>query len=52
MIEKNDLIKILAEFFVDSVREDAEDVDNWCIQGDVSISDTIRSIETYLNIKL
>lgn len=46
------LNKILAEFFLDSCREDAADVDNWCIQGVDSIDDIVDAIQLHLNINI
>jgi len=51
-LEKDDLLRMLAEFFLDSTREDAADVDNWCAQGDVSIDDIVASIEIHLDMKI
>ncbi len=38
------LIMTLAEFFLDSLREDAGDVENWCSQGECSSGDSVDDI--------
>ena len=44
------LYRILAEFFLDSLREDAGDVDNWCSQKGYSVDDTVASIEKHIEV--
>ena len=42
------LAKILAEFFLDSLREDAGDVGHWCAQGDESPDDIVEAINRHI----
>lgn len=51
------LARILAEFFLDSLREDAGDVDNWCSQGghavgERSADDIVDSIKKHLGLSI
>lgn len=38
------LLAQLVAFFLDSLREDAGDVDNWCSQGAYSVDDLVDAI--------
>ena len=49
MMDRENLLRQLAEFFLDSLREDAGDVENWCVQGERSVDDIVAAIETHLN---
>lgn len=45
--------RVLAEFFLDSLREDAGDVDNWCSQsGDYSVDDIVDGIKKHLGLSI
>ena len=48
-LDKEKLLRSLAEFFLDSLREDAEDVNNWCIQGENGVDEIVNAMETYLD---
>ena len=50
-MNKENLLRALAEFFLDSLREDAADVDNWCEQRGDSVDDIVADIETHLDMK-
>ncbi|KKL59226.1 hypothetical protein LCGC14_2217490 [marine sediment metagenome] len=49
--DKERLLRALAEFFLDSLREDAADVDNWCEQRGDSVDDIAGEIERHLDMK-
>lgn len=51
-MSQQDLLRVLAEFFLDSLREDASDVDNWCSQGDSSPDEIVALIENYLDMRI
>lgn len=44
------LYRALAEFFLDSLREDAGDVDNWCSQKGYSVDDIAADIESHIEV--
>ena len=50
-MDKETLTRTLAEFFLDSLRNDAGDVDNWCIQAGDSVDDIVEDIERHLDMK-
>ena len=51
-MDKDNLVSALAEFFLDSVREDAGDVDNWCSQGESSVDDIVDGIKKHLGLSI
>lgn len=51
-MDKHSLAMVLAEFFLDSLREDTGDVENWCLQSKVSVDDTVADIEKHLGLDI
>ena len=51
MTHEENLLRALAEFFLDSLREDAADVANWCEQRGDDVDDIARDIEQLLGMK-
>lgn len=51
-MDKHSLAMTLAEFFLDSLREDAEDVANWCSQSEGSVDDIVADIERHLGVSI
>lgn len=51
-MDKQTLTKTLAEFFLDSLRQDAEDVANWCEQSGDNVDDIVADIEKHLAMKI
>ncbi len=49
---KDDLARVLAEFFLDSCREDDFAVDTGCIQGKDSMNDIVTAIHLHFRMKL
>ena len=50
-MDKEALSRTLAEFFLDSLREDAGDVANWCSQSDEPVDQLIADIERHFGMK-
>ena len=46
-MNKDNLLENLAAFFLDSLHEDAADVDNWCMQVGESVDDIVEAIERH-----
>ncbi len=49
-MDKSYLALTLAEFFLDSLREDAGDMENWCSQNGYSVDDIVADIERHFEI--
>jgi len=47
-MDEKSLTATLAAFFLDSMQEDAGDVENWCSQSGNSADDIVAGIERYL----
>lgn len=50
-MDKQNLLRTVAEFFLDSLREDAADVDNWCEGRGDSVDEIVADIEKHLDMK-
>jgi hypothetical protein len=48
-MDKERLLKLLAEFFMDSLQEDPAGVGDWAIQGDAgeSVDDIVAAIDQF-----
>jgi len=53
-MDNHSLARTLAEFFffLDSLREDAGDVDNWCSRGRSSADDIVDGIKKHLGLSI
>jgi hypothetical protein len=51
-MDERSLAMMLAEFFLDSLREDAGDVENWCSQNGDSVDDIVADIKRHLGLSV